>query len=130
MALGAVNSIYQGALGGTPRRDPQSQYLIYPIYSPYIPPVYLGSPYNTAHKLQGSPSRVPPKAPRIQLLDALACPGSTQPLQVQEWLKPLSKRVQVPNRDPNSIAWYIILYRYSMIWYIRHSIHRVQVPNV
>ena len=47
----------QGALGGTPRRI-QSQYLIYPIYNPFIPPIYLGSPYNTPHKLQGSLLRV------------------------------------------------------------------------
>ena len=35
-----------------------------PIYSPYTPPIYLGSPHNTPHKLQGSLVRLPPRAPR------------------------------------------------------------------
>ena len=57
--------LFQGSLGGTRGRDPKSQFLIYPIYSPYIPHIYLNSPYNTPHKLL---LRVPPKAPRILFL--------------------------------------------------------------
>ena len=36
LALSGVGIDLQGALGGTPRKDPQSHNLIQPIYSPLI----------------------------------------------------------------------------------------------
>ena len=37
---------------------------MFPVYTPFRPLRYSGSPYNTPHKLQGSLLKVPPKAPR------------------------------------------------------------------
>ena len=67
--------MYQGALGGTLRKDPKSHYLIYPIYSPFIPSIYLGSRYGTvvlpiSYKGPYSGSLLKPLACSLALDDA------------------------------------------------------------